>query len=100
MSSSESVSSISGASNGAADEFYSRQEAESMVMEYEEVDTLVLEQDKIEEPVDSEDEYTYSGEPLADEEWLAKYNKEIEEELKQESMLKQRLGGTLSVSSW
>lgn len=49
---------------------------------------------------DSEDEYCYSGEPLADEEcmWLAEYKKEIQEE--EEAKSRERIEGIVTISSW
>ena len=46
------------------------------------------------------DEMGYADEPLADEEWLKKYNEEVKENEDWEKMLQKRLDGTEYVDSW
>ena len=41
-----------------------------------------------------------ADEPLADEEWLKRYNEEVEQNEELERMLQKRLDGTEHVDSW
>ena len=49
---------------------------------------------------ESIDEMGYADKPLADEEWLKKYNEEVKENEDLEKMLAKRLDGTEHVDSW
>ena len=42
----------------------------------------------------------YADEPLADEEWIEQYEKEVKENEELERMLEKRLNGTERVDSW
>ena len=42
----------------------------------------------------------YAAEPLADEEWLKKYEEEVDETNKLEQELRERLEGSVQVDSW
>jgi hypothetical protein len=42
----------------------------------------------------------YADEPLADEEWLANYNKQEKERLEIEKKLCKRLDGSVQLSEW
>jgi hypothetical protein len=44
--------------------------------------------------------HAYSDEPLADEEWLAEYNREREEREERMVELRRRLDGTELINSW
>ena len=52
-----------------------------------------------EESLDSCD-MAYADEPLADEEWIEQYEKEVKENEELERMLEKRLNGTERVDSW
>ena len=52
-----------------------------------------------EESLDSCD-MAYADEPLADEEWIEQYEKEVKENDELERMLEKRLNGTERVDSW
>ena len=92
MSFCESESQISSKSNRSESDF---SEKDTSIMEHEEYSNI---QDTVE--TDSEDDYTYADEPLADEEWLAEYNQKMKAEEEQEAELKLRLEGSVTVSSW
>ena len=49
---------------------------------------------------DEDDDNPYSGEPLADEEWLRNYNLRRARAQEQESFLNQRLDGSAAASAW
>ena len=49
---------------------------------------------------ESLEEMAYVDEPLADEEWLKRYNEEIKENEDLEKMLQKRLDGTEHADSW
>ena len=49
---------------------------------------------------EDEPEEAYADEPLADDEWLTLYVKEMEMERKLEKKLKKRLRGTTEVREW
>ena len=49
---------------------------------------------------ESIDEMGYADEPLADEDWLKKYNEEVKENKDLEKKLQKRLDGTEHVDSW
>ena len=53
-----------------------------------------------EDPDKLEPGEAYSDEPLADEEWLALYEKEMKIEQQLEKKLKKRLRGTVEVREW
>ncbi len=46
------------------------------------------------------DEMGYADEPLADEEWLKKYNEEVKDNEDLEKMVQKRLDDTEHVDSW
>ena len=52
-----------------------------------------------EESLDSCD-MAYADEPLADEEWIEQYEKEVKENEELQRMLEKRLNGTERVDSW
>ena len=102
MSSGESASNISGDSSGTVSEYSTKmgKDNKAMPMEYEDVgeaDTMA-DTTSLFDSEDSEDEHCYSGEPLADEEWLAQYKIDIQEE--EEAKKRQRLEGIVTISSW
>ena len=47
-----------------------------------------------------ENDMAYAAEPLADEEWLKKYEEEVDETNKLEQELRERLEGSVQVDSW
>ena len=47
-----------------------------------------------------ENDIAYANEPLADEEWLKKYEEEDDETNKLEQELRERLEGSVQVDSW
>ena len=47
-----------------------------------------------------ENDMAYADEPLADEEWLKKYEEEVDETNKLEQELRERLEGSVQVDSW
>lgn len=49
---------------------------------------------------ESLEEMAYVDEPLADEEWLKRYNEEVKENEDLEKMLQKRLDGTEHADSW
>ena len=49
---------------------------------------------------DEDDDNPYSGEPLADEEWLRNYNMRRARAQEKESLLNERLNGSAAASSW
>ena len=53
-----------------------------------------------EDPDEDEPEEAYADEPLADDEWLTLYAKEMAMERKLEKKLKKRLRGTTEVREW
>ena len=48
----------------------------------------------------SENDIAYADEPLADEEWMKKYEEEVDETNKLEQELRERLEGSVQVDSW
>lgn len=53
-----------------------------------------------ESPCESTDDMACADEPLADEEWLKRYEEEKEEDKRLELKLQARLNGTVQVESW
>ena len=47
-----------------------------------------------------ENDIAYADEPLADEEWMKKYEEEVDETNKLEQELRERLEGSVQVDSW
>ena len=47
-----------------------------------------------------ENDIAYADEPLADEEWIKKYEEEVVETYKLEHELRERLEGSVQVDSW
>ena len=47
-----------------------------------------------------ENDIAYADEPLADEEWIKKYEEEVVETNKLERELRERLEGSVQVDSW
>ena len=48
----------------------------------------------------SEEEYAYRNDPIADEEWTARYEAEMAEERNLDEMLTRRLNGSIPVREW
>ena len=96
MSSSSNSKAISESENSECSDFEQEMEEELM----ENTDQSKVGKYSSEYLSSSEEEYAYRNDPIADEEWTARYEAEMAEERNLDEMLTRRLNGSIPVSEW